>query len=173
MQETKEHIKIRTGQDTNTLFPVFLKLETLSVLVVGGGKVGHEKLFAILQNSPATSVKLVSISISEEVRNLAAGYDNVALYERAYQTSDLDLIDIVIIAIDDHDVSAQIRTEAKSLGKLVNVADKPDLCDFYLSSVVQKGDLKLAISTNGKSPTTGGFYAEANHVYGAGLDRLF
>ena len=51
-------------------------------------------------------------------------------------------------------MSSQIRDEAKSRGKLVNVADKPELCDFYLSSVVKKGDLKIAISTNGKSPTT-------------------
>lgn len=154
LTQVEENIVVPNKEALNKLFPVFLKLETLSVLVVGGGKVGHEKLFAILQNSPATSVKLVSITISEEVRKLAAGYKNVVLHERPYQISDLDLIDIVIVAIDDHDVSGEIRTEAKSLGKLVNVADKPDLCDFYLSSIVQKGDLKLAISTNGKSPTT-------------------
>lgn len=154
LSQLKENIVIEKKEEINKLFPVFLKLETLSVLVVGGGKVGHEKLSAILHNSPATFVKLVSITISEEVRNLASDYSNVQLFERPYQASDLDLVDIVIVAIDDHDVSSQIRIEAKALGKLVNVADKPDLCDFYLSSIVQKGDLKLAISTNGKSPTT-------------------
>ena len=148
-----ENIAIEKDTGVNNLFPIFLKLEELSVLIVGGGKVGHEKLSAILQNSPLTNIKLVSISISDEVRSLADS-TNVEVFERAFFTSDLDLVDIVIIAIDDHDMSSRIRDEAKSRGKLVNVADKPELCDFYLSSVVQKGDLKLAISTNGKSPTT-------------------
>lgn len=123
------------------------------MLIVGGGKVGHEKLSAILQNSPRTNVRLVSINISDDVRALAGPHSNIELIERPYATTDLDLVDIVIVAIDDHEFSGQVRDEAKSQGKLVNVADKPELCDFYLSSVVQKGDLKLAISTNGKSPT--------------------
>jgi siroheme synthase-like protein len=50
-------------------------------------------------------------------------------------------------------VSGQVAADAKLKGILINVADKPDLCDFYLGSVVQKGNLKVAISTNGKSPT--------------------
>ena len=152
-QPVKEHKIIQEHKEVNNLFPVFLKLETLSVLVIGGGKVGHEKLSGILQNSPKTNVRLVSISISDEIRRLADQHANIELVERPYVNSDLDLTDIVIIAIDDHKESSHIRDEAKSRGKLVNVADKPDLCDFYLSSVVQKGDLKVAISTNGKSPT--------------------
>ena len=60
---------------------------------------------------------------------------------------------VVIVAVNDPDASAEISRAAKQKGKLVNVADKPELCDFYLSSIVQKGNLKIAISTNGKSPT--------------------
>ena len=152
-QPVNEHITIKEDNGINHLFPVFLKLETLAVLIVGGGKVGHEKLSAILQNSPETNVKLVSITISDDVRELAGTRTNIELVERPYAIGDLDPVDIVIVAIDDHELSSRIRDEAKSRGKLVNVADKPELCDFYLSSVVQKGDLKLAISTNGKSPT--------------------
>jgi uncharacterized protein len=154
LEQQVKHIGIHEDKGINTLFPVFLKLETLSVLVVGGGNVGHEKLSAILQNSPKTAVKLVSITINDAIRKMAVDHDNIELIQRPYQVVDLDLIDIVIIAIDDHEVSSQIREDAKGRGKLVNVADKPELCDFYLSSVVQKGDLKVAISTNGKSPTT-------------------
>ena len=65
----------------------------------------------------------------------------------------LDGADIVIVAVNDVATSEAIRNAAKAQGKLVNVADKPELCDFYLSSVVKKGNLKIAISTNGKSPT--------------------
>jgi siroheme synthase-like protein len=61
--------------------------------------------------------------------------------------------DIILIATNDKEANKAIRNMAKKERLLVNVADTPDLCDFYLSSVVQKDSLKIAISTNGKSPT--------------------
>ena len=61
---------------------------------------------------------------------------------------------MVIAATDDKKVNLQIRNEAKERFLLVNVADTPALCDFYLGGIVTKGNLKIAISTNGKSPTT-------------------
>ncbi|MGZ3948244.1 MAG: precorrin-2 dehydrogenase/sirohydrochlorin ferrochelatase family protein [Flavisolibacter sp.] len=141
------------NKETNTLFPVFLKLENLSVLIVGGGKIGLEKLSAILSNSPQASIRLVSITICEEVRALAATHPSVELKERVFLPLDLDERDVVIVAIDDKNESKRIRDVAKSKKKLVNVADKPELCDFYMGSIVKKGNLKIAISTNGKSPT--------------------
>jgi len=140
-------------KETNRLFPVFLKLENLSVLIVGGGKIGLEKLSAVLSNSPETDIKIVSITISEEVRNLAANYPNIELKERVFLPLDVDNRDVVIIAIDDKKESKRIRDIVKEKKKLVNVADKPELCDFYMGSIVQKGNLKIGISTNGKSPT--------------------
>ena len=140
-------------KETNRLFPIFLKLENLSVLIVGGGKIGLEKLSAILSNSPETDIKIVSITISEEVRNLAANYPNIELKERVFLPLDVDNRDVVIIAIDDKKESKRIRDIVKEKKKLVNVADKPELCDFYMGSIVQKGNLKIGISTNGKSPT--------------------
>lgn len=140
-------------KETNRLFPVFLKLENLSVLIVGGGKIGLEKLSAILSNSPETDIKIVSITISEEVRKLAANYPNIELKERVFLPLDVDSRDVVIIAIDDKKESKRIRDIVKEKKKLVNVADKPELCDFYMGSIVQKGNLKIGISTNGKSPT--------------------
>src|SRR5579872_2938414 len=143
-----------TAADTgNHLFPVFVKLERLRLLIVGGGNVGLEKLQTVLQNSPATPVTLVAPEISAAVRGLAGVHDNVQLLERAYHSSDLDYADLVIVAVNDRNVSETVAREAKERGILVNVADTPDLCDFYLSSVVRKGNLKIAISTNGKSPT--------------------
>ena len=112
-----------------------------------------EKLSAILSNSPETDIKIVSITISEEVRNLAANYPNIELKERVFLPLDVDNRDVVIIAIDDKKESKRIRDIVKEKKKLVNVADKPELCDFYMGSIVQKGNLKIGISTNGKSPT--------------------
>jgi uncharacterized protein len=139
--------------DGNRLFPVFLKLETLSLLIVGGGYIGMEKLSVVLQNAPGGKIRIVASQISDEIRDLVAGMDNVVLIERPYQSSDIDDADIVFAAVNDESVSKQVSSDAKAKGKLVNAADKPSLCDFYLGSIVQKGNLKIAISTNGKSPT--------------------
>lgn len=140
-------------QETNKLFPIFLKLEQLSILIVGGGNVGFEKLTAVLNNSPLTKIKLVATSINDSIKALAAEYPTIQLAERPFECTDVDGADIVIIGINDKSKSAEISQVAKGKNKLVNVADTPELCDFYLSSVVQKGNVKIAISTNGKSPT--------------------
>ncbi len=137
----------------NKLFPVFLKLENLNVVLVGGGTIAHEKLTAILNNSPATKIKVVGEKINAEIKELVSGYDTIELKERKYQKTDLQNANLVITAVGDINVSEQITKDANEAGILINAADKPDLCDFYLGSIVQKGDLKIAISTNGKSPT--------------------
>ena len=139
--------------ETNNLFPVFLKLEELNVLLVGGGNVALEKLSAIISNAPGTLVRLVAIEINDQVKNIALAHNNVELIQRPYEETDLEWPDVVITAIDDTQVSEQIRNDVKQRGKLINAADKPELCDFYLGSVVKKGHLKIGISTNGKSPT--------------------
>lgn len=138
---------------SNSLYPVFLKLETLSLLIIGGGKIALEKLESVLGNSPETSIRLVAKEISSEVRALQNQYSNIKLYERAYHDDDFNDTDVAIIAVNDIELAAQIREDAHKQNVLVNIADKPDLCDFYLGSIVKKGSLKIAISTNGKSPT--------------------
>lgn len=142
-----------TEVDQNQLFPVFLKLEELSLLIVGGGNVALEKLNAILKNSPSTKIKIVSVAVDERIVALALQYANIAIDKKPYHESDLSGADIVVVAVNDISLSATIKEDANKLGLLVNVADKPELCDFYLGSIVQKGNLKIAISTNGKSPT--------------------
>jgi siroheme synthase-like protein len=150
LETDKIHTIIEGG---NTLFPVFLKLEQMHVLLVGAGYVGLEKLQAILNNAPATSITIIADLISEGVRKVADTNSNVLLIQRQFKPDDLNDKDIVVVAVNDPSVSSYIRILAKKKKLLVNVADTPDLCDFYLSSIVQKGNLKIAISTNGKSPT--------------------
>lgn len=137
----------------NKLLPVFLKLESLRPLIVGGGAIGLEKLQTVIGNAPETIVKLVADKISDAVREFAAGRPNITLVEKRYSKDDLAQADLVIVAVNDIPLAEQIRDDAKSRGLLLNVADKPALCDFYLGSVVKKGNLKIGISTNGKSPT--------------------
>jgi siroheme synthase-like protein len=142
-----------TKDQQNNLFPVFIKLEHLRLLIVGGGNIGLEKLRTVLQNSPSTRVALVAPEISPAIRDLAAQHPNIRLHERQYAKDDLESIDLAIVAVDDRTASETVARDAKAKGILVNVADTPDLCDFYLGSVVRRGNLKIAISTNGKSPT--------------------
>lgn len=137
----------------NTLFPVFLKLEHFAVLIVGGGNVGLEKITTILRNSPATRVTLVGETILSEIRDFTAGFEQVRLLEKNFEAADLNGQQIVIAATDDPELNRRVKELSAARGILTNVADTPELCDFYLGSIVQKGDLKIAISTNGKSPT--------------------
>ena len=139
--------------ERNNLFPVFLKLESLETLIVGGGHVGYEKLSAILKNSPSASVTLVARTIQDPIRKLAESHPRVKLQERNFKLWDLWDKDIVLLATDNRSLHETIRNFARTKRILVNVADTPDLCDFYLGSVVTRGNLKIGVSTNGKSPT--------------------
>lgn len=137
----------------NHLFPVFFKLEHLQVLVVGAGNVGCEKVSAILQNCPAARITVVATWFAPEMAAITEGYSNVTLVQKAFSCGDLFGKDLVIAATADKELNSCIWEKAKASRVLINVADTPALCDFYLGSVVQKGSLKIAISTNGKSPT--------------------
>lgn len=153
MSDTAVILENKTTGEVNKLFPVFLKLEQMRVLLVGAGPVGLEKLNAIINNSPAAAVTVVAKEVSADFKAAAEGLENITIITGGYNPSYLEDVDIVISAVNDIALSTQIRNDTKAKGKLINVADKPALCDFYLGSIVTKGNLKLAISTNGKSPT--------------------
>lgn len=137
----------------NELFPVFLKLNQLHVLLVGAGNIGLEKLEAILNNSPEVQITIVSREVSEEVVKLVSDYPKITVFQREYHPDDLSDKDLVVVATNNPGLNEIIRADSKVRRILINVADKPALCDFYLGSIVKKGNLKLGISTNGKSPT--------------------
>lgn len=137
----------------NNLFPVFLKIDALSTLIVGGGNVGMEKLNALLKSSPAAQVTLVAGLIRDEIKAVAVRNSALKLVERDFRDSDLRGKDLVVLATDNPDLHRHIRALARRKHILINVADTPELCDFYLGSVVTRGNLKIGISTNGKSPT--------------------
>ncbi|HWY33059.1 MAG TPA: bifunctional precorrin-2 dehydrogenase/sirohydrochlorin ferrochelatase [Nitrosopumilaceae archaeon] len=137
----------------NTLFPIFLKLEELHTLIVGGGKIGLEKISVVLANSPKAKITLVAPQIRKEIVELTAGNPNINIAHRIFIEQDLEDKNLVIIATNNKKESERVRNIAKQHDLLCNVADTPELCDFYLASIVQKNDLKIAISTNGLSPT--------------------
>ena len=138
----------------NHLYPIFLKVHELNVLLVGGGFVATEKLEFLLKSSPLAQVTVVSREFRPEFLEVASKAENVTLIQDLYHEKYLGGKHIVIGATDNKAVNRQIRDEAKERFLLVNIADTPELCDFYLGGIVTKGNLKIAISTNGKSPTT-------------------
>lgn len=139
--------------NNNPLFPIFLKAHRLQILIVGGGEVGYEKLYFLLKSSPDAQVTLVADWIDERIRELAQRFTQIQLIHRKFEAQDLMGKNILIAATNNRATNWTIREQAKERNILVNVADTPDLCDFYLGGIVTKGDLKIAISTNGKSPT--------------------
>jgi precorrin-2 dehydrogenase/sirohydrochlorin ferrochelatase len=140
------------GLEKNELYPVFLKVAELEVLIVGGGNVGLEKLTFLLKSSPSARVTIVSKAFMPEVISLAKRH-SVSIVEDAYNSSYLKGKQIVIATTDVLDVNLQVYNDCKKENILVNLADNPTYCDFYMGGIVTKGNMKIAISTNGKSPT--------------------
>lgn len=137
----------------NVLFPVFLKLNQIQTVVVGGGNVGLEKVEALLKNDPKARIRIIAPLILPALQVLADGSEFIEILNRKVRGGDLKGADLLILATDDYSLHEKLKRKAKKLRLLTNVADTPDLCDFYLGSTVKKGDLKIGISTNGKSPT--------------------
>ena len=137
----------------NVLFPVFLKLNQIQTVVVGGGNVGLEKVEALLKNDPKARIRIIAPLILPALQELADGSELIEILNRKVRGGDLKGADLLILATDDYSLHEKLKKKAKKLRLLTNVADTPVLCDFYLGSTVKKGDLKIGISTNGKSPT--------------------
>ncbi len=148
-----EKVDKQKMKSTNELFPIFLKLRNFHTLLLGAGNVGLEKLTALVGNDPLANVLVVSAEVSPEFQSFASDYPHVHIEKRLFEESDLDGVSLIILATDSRSLHEYIYELAKERGILLNVADTPDLCDLYLGSIVKKGNLKVGISTNGKSPT--------------------
>jgi precorrin-2 dehydrogenase/sirohydrochlorin ferrochelatase len=139
--------------ERNNLYPIFLKTANLQILIIGGGNVAEEKLTFLTKSSPDAQVTMVSPMFREGTLELAAKHQ-VRLITDVYRDSYLTGKHMVIATTDVPEVNVQVYQDCRKLDKLVNVADNPPYCDFYMGGIVTKGNVKVAISTNGKSPTT-------------------
>lgn len=132
-------------------YPVSLVLEGQSVLVVGGGAVATRKVEGLLPYD--VSVTIVAPALTDALRALAdAG--RCAWRAKTYDAEDLHGADIVFVATDDESVNAQAYRDASGRHLMINVADRPELCTFFLPSVLRRGRLSIAVSTEGASPLT-------------------
>ena len=132
------------------LFPMFLKLSGRKVLVVGAGKVGEPKIAGLLETG--ARIRVVALEASPLVRDWARE-GKIELELRAYAPTDLEGAFLAVVATSSRSLNERIYNEAQSRGVLCNVVDVPDLCDFFYPAVVRRGDLQIAISTSGQSPS--------------------
>ena len=139
--------------ERNELYPIFLKVSNLHILIVGGGNVALEKLTFLLKSSPNAQVEMVAPMFREETVELANKF-NIKMNVAEYDASFLKGKHIAIATTDNVPVNEQVYHDCRERQILVNVADNPPYCDFYMGGIVTKGNVKVAISTNGKSPTT-------------------
>ncbi|AOR28642.1 siroheme synthase [Formosa sp. Hel1_33_131] len=140
-------------ESRNNLYPIFLKAKALHVLIIGGGNVAEEKLHFLLKSSPDAKVTIVSPMFREGTLALANSFDVELIYD-TYNNSYLKGKHLVIATTDIPEVNVEVYNDCKARHILVNVADNPPYCDFYMGGIVTKGHVKIAISTNGQSPTT-------------------
>src|SRR5690606_5023371 len=138
--------------ERNNLYPIFLKASSLRILIVGGGNVAEEKLSFLLKSSPDASVTMVSPMFREGTLNLAKQGD-VTLIKDKYSKKYLKNKHIVIATTDKAKVNVKVHKQCRKRSIWLNVADNPSYCDFYLGGIVSKGNVKVAISTIGKSTT--------------------
>ena len=139
--------------ETNNLYPIFIKLDEIQTLIVGGGNVGLEKVNFILSQSPQAKIKIVAKEFHPQIIKIAIENRNVQLSEREFVGEDLIGIKLLILATNNKKVNFEIHQKAKENNILTNVVDNPPLCDFYTSAVLKKGPVKIAVSSNGVSPT--------------------
>lgn len=132
------------------LFPMYVKLEGRNVLVVGAGTVGEEKIRGLLDTG--AQIRVVALRAGERVREWATS-GAITLEEHAFSPADLNGIFLVIAATASNTVNELVFLEAKARGILCNVVDVPHQCDFFYPAVVRRGDLQIAISTGGQSPS--------------------
>jgi len=133
-----------------SLFPMFMKLSGKPCLVVGAGKVGGPKIGGLLDTG--ARIHVVAMEASDTVRDWARE-GKIDLELRRFSTDDLDGKFLAVVATASESLNRHIYIEAQRRGLLCNVVDVPELCDFFYPAVVQRGDLQIAISTAGQSPS--------------------
>jgi precorrin-2 dehydrogenase/sirohydrochlorin ferrochelatase len=138
-------------------YMVNLSLEGRAALVVGGGAIASRKAEDLLQAKAVVTV--VAPEIGEEMVKLAVG-DRVQVFVRPYRSTDIGNSFVVIAATDSNEVNKAVFQDAAARNVLVNVVDVPDLCTFTVPATVHRGNLTIAIATEGLSPAFSGILRE-------------
>lgn len=131
------------------LYPVNLNISGKLCVVIGGGKVAERKVRGLLKCG--ANVKLIGREVLPSLLRLAQKGE-IKVLARNYRGTDLKGAFLVMAATDDESINEKVAADSRRAGIIVNVADKPSLCDFTLPSIVRRGTLSIAISTDGSAP---------------------
>src|SRR5882672_4404681 len=131
-------------------YPAFIDLENRPVLVVGGGPVAERKVETLLE--AGATITVVSPEITKQLQD-HANSKRITIQQRAFVASDIEGVSLVISATDDPATQTEVASIAASKNILVNTVDKPELCSFIVPAILRRGDVTIAISTSGKSPS--------------------
>ncbi len=134
----------------SNLFPIFLKLEDKRCLVVGAGKVGEPKIGGLIDTG--ARIHVVALEAAAAVHDWARA-GKITLELRAFTAKDLNETFLAVVATASPALNESVYREAQRRGVLCNVVDVPEYCDFYYPAVLRRGDLQIAVSTNGRSPS--------------------
>lgn len=132
-----------------SLFPIFVKLEGRLVVMVGGGRIAEQKIPGLF--SAGAHVRLIAPAITPPVAEWVR-FGKVDWHPKEFEACDLHGAFLVVATSADRAVNAAVFRAAEARGILCNAVDDVENCNFYYGAVVQRGDLQIAISTNGKSP---------------------
>ena len=132
-----------------SLLPIFVKLRGRRVVVVGGGAIAEGKIEGLL--AAEASVRVIAPQVTAGIAQMAK-LQKIEWQSKSFAPADLDGAFLVIAATSAPGVNETVFAEADARGILCNAVDDIENCHFYYGSVVQRGDLQIAISTNGKSP---------------------
>lgn len=142
-------LKRKRSKMAEKLYPIFLKLTGKEALVVGGGVIAARKAKTLLDYG--ARVRAVMLEACEKMRALEENA-NFSLQIKAFETADIGEAALVIAATNHRPVNEAVKEAANAQGLFVNVVDVPDLCDFYVPSIVDRTPFQIAISTSGASP---------------------
>ncbi|MDP4127333.1 MAG: NAD(P)-dependent oxidoreductase [Bacillota bacterium] len=145
-------------------YPLFMDLKAQPVLVVGGGVVALRKVQTLLEHGAL--VHIVSPQLVPELRILV-NEDTCVWSEKEYSSGDINEAVLVFSCTEKEDVNAQVSFDATVHHRPVNVVDDPEKCSFIVPSIMERGDLKIAVSTGGSSPIVARqVRAELENLYG-------
>lgn len=134
-------------------YPIFLELGGRRVVVIGGGAVAVRKVQTLL--AAGARVVVVAERIDDMLTALCQGTDAEIITSR-YSKSYLAGALLAIAATNDQQLNRQIYKDCQELDVLCNVVDVPELCDFFVPAVVKRGDLQIAVGTEGQCPAYAG-----------------
>jgi precorrin-2 dehydrogenase/sirohydrochlorin ferrochelatase len=146
----------------SALYPVYIKLEHQPCLVVGGGRVAERKVERLLKSG--AEVTVVSPDLTPQLEKWAME-KKITWIARPFQTDDAKTAFLTIAATDDETINRLVESKVRAMKRLINVVDVPDQCNFYVPSIVERGDLMIAISTNGKSPALARYLKEKIYTW--------